>query len=188
MNQDQQALAGVRSKREGERHRRRPDAPRGGVGPTCSPKIQRSKDPKINYPTRLLLMTSTSTFCCAGGPRLLRHQPHAGGLQPVRDQGKQGGRAGDHDDHDSDNDGQGGRAGCVVDDHDNDGQGGRGDCVVDDHDNDQGGRGGRQAGAGFPRGRQQTAVPCRDEGLGDQRAVQVHHHDGCRGLPQCQLS
>ena len=117
-------------------------------------------------------MTSTSTFCCAGGPRLLRHQPHAGGLQPVRDQGKQGGRAGDHDDHDSDNDGQGGRAGCVV----------------DDHDNDQGGRGGRPAGAGFPRGRQQTAVPRRDEGLGGQRAVQVHHHDGCRGLPQCQLS
>ena len=134
-------------------------------------------------------MTSTSTSCWAGGPRLLRHEPHARGLQPVRDQGKQGGRAGDHDDHDSDNDGQDGRGGCVVDDHDND-QGGRGGDD-DDHDSDnddQGGRGGRQAGAGFPRGRQQTAVPCRDEGLGDQRAVQVHHHDGCLGLPQCQLS
>ena len=144
------------------------------VGPPCSPKIQRQryKDPKINYPTRLLLVTSTSTSCCAGGPRLLRHEPHAGGLQPVRDQGKQGGRGGDHDDHDSDNDGQGGRGGWVV----------------DDLDDDQGGRGGRQAGARFSRGRQQTAVPCRDEGLGDQRAVQVHHHDGCLGLPQCQLS
>ena len=98
-------------------------------------------------------MTSTSTSCCAGGPRLLRHEPHAGGLQPVRDQGKQGGRT--RDDHDCDNDGQDGQGGCVVDDHDND-QGGRGGDD-DDHDSDnddQGGRGGRQAGAGFPRGRQ----------------------------------
>ena len=50
----------------------------------------------------------------------------------------------------------------------------------------QGWGGGRSSGAGLSAGWQPSAVPRCDEGLGHQRDLQVHHHDGC--LQACQPS